>query len=234
MSRPDSTHRLEARHLLALGLALAVTVATTAVVAAVVTSNPGPMTGCLATKTIAKGTLYNVAIGSEPTAACAKGETQVTFSNAQGPDGPQGPQGLQGETGATGPAGQAGPAGPSGMSDVYITRNGIGTRSDGDANSHTTLVVPAGSYLISGKAVFFNTDGDSQFADCHLSTGDVTFVKVHASENELGTEANGYMSAPVLDAASFGGTTTIAMDCHIFNGGVTDIVLTATKVTAIH
>jgi len=42
------------------------------------------------------------------------------------------------------------------------------------------------------------------------------------------------LAIPVQDAASFGGPATIAMNCHIYNGGIGHIVLTATKVTAIH
>ena len=87
---PSPRQRLRPRRILATGLALTFSLATTAVVAAVATSDPGPFTGCPATKTTAKGTLYNVEIGSAPTVACVQGDGQITFSNAQGPTGPQG------------------------------------------------------------------------------------------------------------------------------------------------
>ena len=102
------------RGIAAAGLALSLTLATGAAVGAAVAANPGPFTGCLATKTVAKGTLYNLAIGSAPAAACTKGDSQISISNAQGPMGPQGAVGATGPGGAAGAVGVAGPAGPTG------------------------------------------------------------------------------------------------------------------------
>lgn len=92
-----------------------VVVLATGVVSAVTTSDPGPFVGCLASKTnpgagTTKGTVYNVA-KSGPLAACLKGDTQITFSNAQGPQGPQGIQGVQGLQGTQGPKGDPGDSG---------------------------------------------------------------------------------------------------------------------------
>ena len=154
MSRPTPRPRLGSHRILALGLALTLTAATAAVVAAVVTSNPGPFTGCLAEKTTAKGTLYNVAIGSAPTAACSKGDGQVTFSNAQGPIGPQGPKGdagtngsngsngTNGTDGAPGPAGPVGPAG--GLSGYEIV--------SADVSRSGTVLCPTGKHVLGGGA----------------------------------------------------------------------------------
>jgi len=221
-----------------VGAAVAASVAVAGVALATI-PNAGVISACYQS-----GGILRV-IDVEGDATCKKNETSLAW-NVQGPQGAQGAQGipgLQGETGATGATGAsgatgatgaAGQTGPAGTSDVYIARVGLGPRSSGHANSHTTVVVPAGSYLINGKATIINFDGDSQFADCRLSTGDRTFVKVPDRENEGGTTADGYMTMPVLDAATFAGAATIAMDCHIFNGAIDDIVLTATKVTAIH
>jgi hypothetical protein len=89
--------------------------------------------------------------------------------------------------------------------------------------------------LISGKATVGNSDGSPQCADCHLSTGDQTVVKVPAAYNDLdGLRQGTTLAIPVQDAANFGGAATIAMNCHIYNGGIHDIVLSATKVTAVH
>ncbi len=160
MSRPSPRQRPRPRRILALGLALTFTVATTAVVAAVVTSNPGPFTGCLADKTTAKGSLYNVAIGSAPTAACTKGDAQITFSNAQGPIGLQGPKGdpgtngtngtdgangtdgTNGIDGAPGPAGPVGPAG--GLSGYEIV--------SADVSRSGTVLCPTGKHVLGGGA----------------------------------------------------------------------------------
>jgi hypothetical protein len=146
--------------ILAVGLALSFTVATTAVVAAVVASDPGPFTGCLATKTIAKGSLYNVAMGSAPTAACTKGDTQIAISNAQGPVGPQGPQGSTGPVGpagASGPVGVAGPAGPEGQAGPAGVAGPAGGLSgyeivSGDVSGGGTVLCPAGKRVLGGGA----------------------------------------------------------------------------------
>src|SRR5690349_18706470 len=87
----------------AAAMAAVLVVAGAGAAAAVTTSDPGPFVGCLASKTnpgsgTTKGTLYNVA-KTAPLAACLKGDTQVTFSNAEGPQGPQGIQGPQGSQG---------------------------------------------------------------------------------------------------------------------------------------
>ena len=61
-------------------IVLALVGTTTAVVAAVVATNNGPFTGCLSKF----GVVYNVKAGASPKAACAKGDTQIAFSNGQG------------------------------------------------------------------------------------------------------------------------------------------------------
>lgn len=98
--------------------------------------------------------------------------------------------------------------------------------------THTALNVPAGSYLISGKASVMNFDGSTQFADCTLNTGDRTLIKLPEGSTDIDQPI---MSISVQDAATVGGApATITMDCHIFSGRIEQIVLTATKVTNVH
>ncbi len=151
------------RGIVAAGLVLALSLTSGAVVGAAVATNPGPFTGCLATKTVAKGTLYNLAIGSAPTAACSKGDSQVSISNAQGPAGPQGPQGTVGATGPggaagpaglTGPAGQTGPAGATGATGATGPAGGV---SGYEIVSTTlagggTVFCPTGKHVLGGGA----------------------------------------------------------------------------------
>jgi hypothetical protein len=151
------------RGILAAGLALSLTLATGAVVGAAVASNPGPFTGCLATKTVAKGTFYNLAAGSAPTAACLKGDSQVSISNAQGPIGPQGPQGAvgaTGPTGASGPAGVAGPAGEPGPGGATGATGATGPAGgvsgyevvSRDVSGGGTVFCPTGKHVLGGGA----------------------------------------------------------------------------------
>jgi len=184
-------------------------------------------------------------------ASCKQNETSLAW-NVQGPQGPQGAQGAQGiagpqgatgaqgvtgaqgATGATGATGPTGATGAAGTSDVYILRDVVGVRRlDTNANSKATLSVPAGNYLINAKAHVWTRDGDTQPAHCQLSTGDRSDVRVPANDGQL-IETSGSMNLTLLDAATFSGPAMIVLDCHVFNGGINEIVVTATKVTAIH
>lgn len=209
--------------ILAVGLALSLTVASTAVVAAVVASDPGPFTGCLATKTTAKGSLYNVAVGSAPTAACAKGDGRITFSNAQGPIGPQGPQGETGAAGPEGPAGvigQSGPAGPvgatgpsGGLTDAYGS-----TRWESVpvlANQSTTVVskaVPAGKYAVFATGTAQDVDHDADFSCDVRVRGELTLI----SRNNVRTVAEG--------ANGFYSTISMVGQVSMPTGGTLDFV----------
>jgi hypothetical protein len=97
-----SFHRVRARArlLVATGAAVAMIATTTAVVAGVVGANPGPFTACLSTK---QATLYNVAVGASPSAACKGSDTMISFSNGAGSGG--------GAEGVVVAAGRAGPTG---------------------------------------------------------------------------------------------------------------------------
>lgn len=159
MSRPSPRQQLRPRRILALGLALTLTGALTAVVDAVVTSNPGPFTGCLADKTTAKGTLYNVAVGSAPTAACTKGDGQITFSNAQGPQGIQGIQGDKGDRGEQGIQGIQGDKGETGQSGITGYQVVTDTNARASAITAMSAACPAGKVVVGG--VYRLEDGDT-------------------------------------------------------------------------
>lgn len=174
MFKHEFTNRLHVRHPLAVGLALAMTVATTAVVTAVVASDPGPMTGCLAAKTTpgsgaTKGQIYNIAQSeTTPLAPCVKGDSQVVFSNAKGPQGiqgiqgdqgiqgiqgDQGVQGIQGDQGMQGPKGDTGQSGINGYQVVTVTN------SRPMAITAMTATCPAGKVVVGG--VYALQEGDT-------------------------------------------------------------------------
>ena len=232
MSRLSPWQRVGPRRILALGLALTLTVATTVVVAAVVTSDSGPFTGCLATKTTAKGTLYNIAIGSAPTAVCAKGDGQIIFSNAQGPIGPQGPQGetgATGATGATGPAGDtgtagaaglAGPVGPAGgLTDSYgssaINDNGVPILSDRKPYTIRSEVVPAGNYAIFATGVASDIDHDASFG-CDIRAAGIVVAEGLARTETGGMVQNGIS---IVGQASLPYGGTIEFTCNTSTAG---------------
>ena len=73
--------RARARLIVATGAAVAMIAATAAVVAGVVGANPGPFTACLSAR---QATVYNVAIGASPSAACKGNDAMISFSNSAG------------------------------------------------------------------------------------------------------------------------------------------------------
>ena len=85
MSSVSARLRASLRLRLAILGAAALLVVSAGGLIAATSSNPGPFTGCLSSKL---GLMYNIAQGATPKAACFKGDTVVTFSNAQGPAGP--------------------------------------------------------------------------------------------------------------------------------------------------
>ena len=169
------------------------------------------------------------------TGSCSSRETSLNW-NVQGPKGDVGPPGPQGDTGPQGAAGAAGPkgdngdigpAGPAGTSDVYVAEASGAWVEGENTNTRVTLNVPVGRYLLNAKANFLNLDDDAQDGGCLLSTGD------HADVKAEGIGVGNNSSATLLDTATFGAPATITMDCHMFNGVVSSVVV-ATKVTTIH
>jgi hypothetical protein len=136
--------------------------------------------------------------------------TSVATIGAVGPMGAQGPQGVQGIQGPQGPPGTPGAPGaqgPIGPSDVYSNSN-VNRRSLPTtlAPPLATLQLPAGSYLVFGRALL-DLPADGNTTLCFLENNDapIAFTEFKTSpiyENilEVFNGAN-----PVL-----GGVTTIA------------------------
>jgi hypothetical protein len=91
------------------------------------------------------------------------------------------------------------------------------------------ITVPSGSYAIFGKAGIGNNDGDTQTANCKLSTGDVSRLAL----GQLGSGAY-FADIIVHDDSTFTQPTTIRMTCATFNGAAAGIKLTAITVSAIN
>ena len=102
-----------------LGAAGLMLVGATGLIAAGVFNQNGPFTGCLSSKL---GIIYNVAQGATPLATCIKGDSVVTFSNAQGQTGPAGPSGAPGKSRS--PKEEAGLRHAAGVSHALQIRDG--------------------------------------------------------------------------------------------------------------
>lgn len=88
-----------ARLLVAAVASVALIATTAAVVAGVVGANPGPFTACLSAR---QATVYNVAIGASPSAACKGNDAIITFGSASGGSGAIGAVVAAGRAGALG------------------------------------------------------------------------------------------------------------------------------------
>jgi len=165
----------------------------------------------------------------------------------QGPAGPAGPQGAQGPQGAAGPQGNPGPQGPpgpSGASDAWSASgfcNGFQQpsycASINGGHDAVSVTVPAGSYLISGKASIENNDTNFQGEFCELKQGtgggapdlDRTDIELAG----IGSPSSG--AVPLLAAATFTDpSTTITLRCSGSNSSQDQAVLTAIKVGQLH
>jgi hypothetical protein len=170
--------------LLKVALVATLVGATGSAAIAAIPGSGGVISGC---RDVKSGALR--VIDAEANASCKSTERALDW-NQTGPQGPQGPVGAQGATGpqgATGAQGEPGPAGPQGMqgepgglSEVYAA---AGSASVDGANYRTitSLDLPAGSYLVSGKALVHNQQDRSAVVACnlyrgstHLDTADAT------------------------------------------------------------
>jgi hypothetical protein len=97
------------------------------------------------------------------TGRCKKGDRKLSW-NRLGPPGPKG------ATGARGPTGAQGLTGPQGPSNGFSAYN-LGPASipqDNAAHTVASLTVPAGSYMVIGKALIYNSSGGQALDTCDL------------------------------------------------------------------
>jgi hypothetical protein len=109
------------------------------------------------------------------TGRCKTGDKRLSW-NQTGPSGPRGATGAQGPKGATGAqgpkgaTGAQGPAGPQGPSNGYssYTVGAVGIPNDNAAHIVASLTVPAGSYMVIGKALISNSSAGQALDTCDL------------------------------------------------------------------
>jgi hypothetical protein len=184
---------------------------------------------------------------------CPGGYTALNF-NQTGPQGPVGPQGVtgaqgptgatgsQGPTGATGAQGPQGPQGPQGATGatgtgghVYSAYTTTGGTQHGANQTIVSVVVPAGSYAVSGKAEMFDDGNDDEGVACALK---LDGVQLDRGDLELfgglgaagGSQDIALQSAVAVGAA--GGTLRI--DCIGDTIEARNVSLAAIQVSGIN
>jgi hypothetical protein len=110
----------------------------------------------------------------------------------------------------------------SGMSDL-----------DGADAVVASVTVPAGSYVVTGKASLYNADEDEQDANCKLSTGDITHVILPGQDTSIET-VEVRQAIPVQGVATLDAETTIRLTCATFDGHAFNGALTALRVGGIN
>lgn len=245
------SEKLTRRTCIALTAAVGV-LAVTSVASAAIPSSDGVIHGCY-NPSADRGMLR--LIDAEKGAQCAKNEKAISFHQRgpkgdkgdkgdRGEPGPRGEQGLPGEPGPAGQPGQKGDPGPQGeqgppgVSDAYIARNDSEVfLSRQNRTTLVTLQLPAGFYAVSGKASVKNGDsGDEQDADCGLSTGDRTHVRLGqggAVAPAPNADSNVH-SVAVQDLLTLTAPGTVSMWCATFRGSAFLAKVTAIKVGALH
>lgn len=139
-----------------------------------------------------------------------------------------------GKDGAPGPAGPRGETGPRGPSEAYADRT-EGEIAIGSGTAVASLIVPAGSYVVTGKANVFN-NGIQASADCAITVG---ATKLDQAELELGASAGiNFLPIAVLGSFSATGTTAVQLACTEQDAPgvdirVSDRSLIATRVEAL-
>ncbi|MET7276698.1 collagen-like protein [Kribbella sp. NPDC005582] len=167
-----------------------------------------------------KGNLRVVEAGEK----CRATELAMTW-NHTGPQGPAGPVGATGEPGATGAPGQQGATGPAGPSDSYevkVTQVLLTTTTQ-----VAELDLPAGTYLLMGKADLINRDDTVQPASCSIEY-DYSYTYL-PSGKALGSESLTVTSQTRLEVPQ-----KVRMLCDGYNVAAEQVKFTALKVGQIH
>jgi hypothetical protein len=150
------------------------------------------------------------------------------LTGAPGATGATGPQGAQGVPGAQGIQGVQGPAGPSNGFSVF---NDNATALTGTYKTVLSLSVPAGSYVVSSKAIAYgNTNGE--YAECTLGGGGSLDFSVATPTTSA---TFGYSMISLQDVVSTASATTLTLACAS-NGTTTHVYwkkLTAVKLGSL-
>jgi hypothetical protein len=127
-----------------------------------------------------------------------------------------------------GPKGDPGAPGPVGPSDVYSARATTSTAANNTAV--LSLDVPAGSYLVTAKAMLLYDDAGPAFSEfeCRLGTGAVS----DRSRSTMRPFARD--TVPFQLAFQSAGTAHISLVCDGVNINVEDRAISAVRVGALH
>jgi hypothetical protein len=169
---------------------------------------------------------------------CKRSEHALSW-NQIGPTGARGVRGATGARGTTGARGGAGAAGTAGLpgaagpSDVYAAGQGSGTLT-ASYQSLGEVALPAGSYLIEGKANFFPTEIESEM-QCELSP-DASGAEDFDFAGTMPAEGAFMGTASLSAVQTFATAQTVDIVCKLAKGEgkFDDSRVTAVKTAVLH
>ena len=182
------------------------------------------------------GSLRVIDREADPQRTCNKGWTPIQWNETgiQGPPGPpgeDGQDGTDGAAGAPGAPGTPGAPGAPGTSDAYHAFVSSAPTIQSATVTVITKDVPAGSYVVTAKAVLQDNASEVPVARCVMRAGGLAI-------DDTGTFALSPSDVIALQGAvaNFAGGT-ILVECNNSRDtpmSAQGVSLTATKVTAIH
>jgi hypothetical protein len=97
-----------------------------------------------------------------------------------------------------------------------------------------TLNLPAGNYLLSGRAGVGSVDGSVQAGSCSLFLGSSTLSALDRASIAIPSAGNGTVLIPVFATLTLLTPASVSLDCATFKGGASDAVITALSVGGIN
>jgi hypothetical protein len=138
-----------------------------------------------------------------------RGRTGFGIRGQPGPNGKNGAQGIAGSQGAGGPEGKEGPRGPSNVYEVALNTQVLSPA--GTAKTLTLSNLPAGTYVISGRAGISPNEQKASPSHCELKAeteGDYGFSEL---TNLAGPEELAVITTQVTH--TFASTGEVTMTC---------------------
>ena len=176
---------------------------------------------------------------------CSRNEQSVSWNirGPQGVRGPRGQQGLQGPKGAQGALGTTGDRGPSDAFTAYPQALNVGGGGQG-ASTVGTLTLPAGNFMVFGKASVDNGLDQSRAVTCGLGTPGINSsgsLSNATDQTHIELDAGAEQGISLLGPVQMLTTGDVTLDCDEMgtvtqNGNFTftDIEVSAIAVASLH
>jgi hypothetical protein len=165
---------------------------------------------------------------------CKRGEKGVAWS-IRGPQGSQGPQGLTGPQGPRGVQGAPGTTGERGPSDAFTEYWGDVSVPESAATPFTlgAVTLPAGNFMVFGKASVNNGLDQSRNVTCGLGTPGIDsagHLDNATDEGHIQLASGAEQTITLLGPVELSDSGDVSLDCYQGGTGATTGSLTFTDI----